>query len=92
VTRLAPLLANKAPFADVKFFSGWLFDESDADMETTARHELMHVLGLNHTDDRTCVMYPTIFRSEKPREMCPEELQMLREMYPTPSAQTTESE
>ena len=81
VSQLSPLTDGTVPFAHVTFFSAWLFNESDADMETTARHELMHVLGLNHTEDRSCIMYSVILPMDAPRPACPDELQKLKEIY-----------
>ena len=67
--------------ADVTFFHGWFTSLSDAEMETTARHELGHVLSFEHSTDPKCLMYFDILPTMNPKPACPAELKLLRETY-----------
>jgi hypothetical protein len=80
VTRFGMAFDGALQDADVVFHIGFE-NESDADQETTARHELAHVLGLNHIRDRACIMYPTILQRDAPQPACQTELDILRSLY-----------
>lgn len=77
---------------DGGFFTGGLvryYDEfGDADDEarqTIARHEAGHVLGLMHSGQSNCMMYPTVEKDAiviKP--ICPGEEKLFRAVYEVP--------
>jgi hypothetical protein len=54
--------------------------EADADQETTARHELGHVLGFDHAKLPECLMYPVIHPRWYPMPLCQEEKTLLKEI------------
>lgn len=72
-------LAITTPENVVTFYTGFL-TETDPDRETTARHELGHVLGFDHAKLVECLMYPVIKPRWYPMPLCREETALLREM------------
>lgn len=69
---------------DVILMGPWAESGSDALREDVARHELGHVLGLEHSSDQGCLMFPVRSRDrdDVPRTFCERELRLLRGMYP----------
>jgi hypothetical protein len=53
------------------------------DIETTALHELGHLLGLNHSDVPGAVMWPTVSYNFTLRTLQPYDLAGIRALYPT---------
>lgn len=51
-----------------------------ADVETVALHEFGHLLGLDHTNDRDAVMYPSIVDRVR-RDLHPDDLAGVRALY-----------
>lgn len=85
-TALGTPIDGLLPFANVTFYQEWIFHESASDMESTARHELAHAMGLDHIKDANCLMFWVIIHADQPRPACSEELQMLRSIYPYPAS------
>ena len=49
---------------------------------TIARHELGHALGMMHTDNERCLMYPTVDRDlVSPKTECKSELEQIKKHY-----------
>lgn len=67
--------------AVITFYEAWLFFVTGADQESAARHELGHVLGLDHTTDPNCVMHASVIHDDTPRELCASERDLIRKMY-----------
>lgn len=75
----------------ITFFRPWLSSEYPLLQRNAARHEVGHTLGLGHSTEPNCLMYPTInnpdgsFR-EVEKLPCQEEIRMLKKQYPDPAA------
>ena len=71
------------PYADVTFYSGWIsILKNRAERESTARHELGHVLGLDHTPDMDCLLYPFVLPTDTPLTVCIRERELINKLYP----------
>jgi Matrixin len=70
-------LAATSPDNVITLYLGFL-EQTDADRESTARHELGHVLGFDHSSLVECLMYPIIHPHWYPAELCREEKALLR--------------
>lgn len=59
------------------------FDELNLNSQRTAiRHEAGHVLGMSHSNDNDCLMYPSVSSDQsRPREACTREIELLRSFY-----------
>lgn len=70
----------------VTFFREWTAPENFMDTISVARHEVGHVLGFEHSDDKKCLMYPTIVEKRKSWNAvaCEEERRIFRRYYGRP--------
>jgi hypothetical protein len=57
-------------------------DNTQADIETVALHEIGHVLGIGHSSVPAAVMYPTIPLGSKNRHLRPDDIAGLHALYP----------
>lgn len=60
--------------ADILFNDNFEFDDADLnsrslDFETVLLHEMGHFLGLNHVDDTRSIMFPSVQRGAKKRNL-----------------------
>lgn len=72
-------LAATSPDNVVTLYVGFL-NETASDRETTARHELGHVVGMDHSSLPECLMYPVIHPHWYVMPLCQEEKGLLKEI------------
>lgn len=67
----------------VTFFREWTDPDNIGDMVTVSRHEVGHVLGFDHGDDPSCLMYPSVEPRSHGRDgkACRSEVRMFRRFY-----------
>jgi Matrixin/Putative peptidoglycan binding domain len=52
------------------------------DFYSNVLHELGHALGLDHSSDRTAVMFPSLIYGERKRQLTADDLAGIRKLYP----------
>lgn len=69
--------------AKITFWRPWIISDNQAQRITTARHEIGHVLGLEHIKkQKACIMYPYIVHEDKfVKDVCDLEYKLFMEHY-----------
>lgn len=69
----------------ITFYSGHYAVNNMAFKQSTAEHEIGHLLGYKHINDKDCLMYPTFDDDDssmvRPQVLCRKELRLFEELY-----------
>ncbi|MHB8407785.1 MAG: matrixin family metalloprotease [Acidiferrobacterales bacterium] len=72
---------NPLFFVSIVFFKDWEDKETFEAKQNTARHELGHVLGMRHWNNKGCTMYPYIEAEDYLQELCHVEVTVVQRTY-----------
>lgn len=80
---IAPIVVkNDSVYAGlVVLFPVWKQLNNELLQESVVRHEIGHLLGLDHNNNKSCLMYKTIDFDENKKGACLQEIKTIKQFY-----------